>query len=171
MSHRYLLPCPGCHQPLPVSTTQAGETLTCGCGRVATIPTLREIKALPLAPSAVADIRTRSTWSVQRGLVFVSGALLIAASVLAYWQIAPRRRALDIRRPDFVELTIDVQQLTPLQAWDAWEHFRDQKLEFRDTPKFIENRAKYRELSYYLYTAAAGACLGSALILGSTLWR
>jgi hypothetical protein len=78
---------------------------------------------------------------------------------------------LNIRQPAFREIDIDVQQLTPVQAWEAWEHFRQQKLEFRTTPDYLKNRARYRELSLYLYTAWVAAAAGVLLIAGSMLIR
>ncbi len=43
--------------------------------------------------------------------------------------------------------------------------FRQQKLDFRLTPEFLENRAQYRELSIYLYAAWVVAAVGLLLVV------
>jgi hypothetical protein len=151
-----------------VANSQAGEAISCACGQTVDVPTLRELRTLPTADASAPG--TRPAWSVARGALFVAGALMIASAALAVWQIAPRRARLEVSQPTFAELEFDVQTLSPLQAWDAWEHFRAQKLEYRATPKFIEERAKYRELSYYLYAAVAAGAIGLLLMAASLVW-
>jgi hypothetical protein len=153
----------------PVSPTQAGETLTCACGRTLTVPTLREIRSLePLEQADRAP--TSSDWNVQKGSLFVGGALLLAIAALATWRLLPQRQALNTSQPAFQEISFDVHDLDPLQAWEYWEYLRKQTLEFRMTPEFLENRAKYRELSYLLYAVWAAAAVGLALIAASLVW-
>lgn len=167
---RYLLPCPQCSRQIAVKPTQAGDPIHCDCGFTNTAPTLAEIKQLEPEPVADTADKPRRRWSVQRGIAFTLGAYLLIAAGLVQWRIAPQRAALDIRQPAFKEINFDVQRLQPLDAWEAWLHFRDQKLEYRATPEYLENRVKYRELSYYLYAGWLAAALGLAAILGAILW-
>jgi hypothetical protein len=150
---------------------QAGETIFCGCGAAVEVPTLRELRSLEPAVFQASDrSRPAGRWSAERGIAFTTGALLILAAAITHWQIAPRRAVLEIRQPAFQEINFDVQRLSPLQAWEAWEHFRDEKLEYRVTPQYLENRAKHRELSYYLYAAWTAAAIGLATIIASLAW-
>ncbi len=170
MTNQYSLPCPACSQTHRVGLIQAGESLTCACGATIVVPTLRELRQLaPIMDSA--DARAKSGgWSPQRGLLFVSGFLLLVAAGLIQWQIGSRRAALDVLRPELQEINFDIQKLTPIQSWEAWTHFRDQKLEYRETPEFVANRAKFLELSYYLKLGAALALVGIGLIVASLIW-
>jgi hypothetical protein len=134
-----------------------------------TVPTLREIRLLE--PLDALDSRQASPdWNVQRGLLFVGGVLLLAVASLATWRILPQRQTLNIARPAFKEIDFDVQRLNPLEAWDAWNHLRQQTLEFRVTPEYLENRTKHRELSMYLYAAWAAAAVGLALMVAAVVW-
>jgi hypothetical protein len=169
MSTRFKLPCDQCSHVHPISPTQAGETLSCDCGHSILVPTLREIRALEPLERPDAE-HTSPDWNVQRGLLFVGGALLLAIAALATWRIWPQRDALVTTQPAFQEINFDVQRLNPNEAWDAWEHLRQQTLEFRVTPEYLSNRKKYRELSYLLYAAWSGAAIGLVMIGGSLLW-
>ena len=137
------------------------------------VPPLREIRSLPVASEPDATSRgRRAGWSAARGAVFVAGLLLVAVGALVQWRVGPERARLNINRPVIEEVTIDdVQRLTPREAWEAWVRFRDQKLEFRPTPKYLENRSQYREYSYYLYAGWAAAAAGVIAILVSLVAR
>jgi hypothetical protein len=169
MPQQFKLPCPQCSTPHIVSQSQAGESLSCGCGKSLVVPTLRELRTLEPAVEAHTPDGAPD-WDIQRGLLFVGGALLITIGALITWRVLPQRQALNIRQPTFQEIDFDVQMLTLLQAWEAWEHFRQQKLEFRATPEFLENREQFRELSIYLYVAWALATIGLLLVVGTALW-
>ena len=166
MSQRYKLPCPSCSSILPVATTQAGETLTCSCGEPVLVPTLRELKQLDTVDDETGTPKT-SGWNPLRGGLFVSGIVLIAIAGIGHWRIDAQRRVLDIEQPEFQEMTFDVQTLTPMRAWEAWTHFRSRSLEFRDTPEFVANRQKHRELTAYLYGFWTSAALGAILVVVS----
>jgi hypothetical protein len=46
---KYLLPCP-CGQSVEVEPGQAGQTVVCACGKTLLVPTMLQVKALPVAP-------------------------------------------------------------------------------------------------------------------------
>jgi hypothetical protein len=168
MPARYQLACPNCSTVHTVSPAQAGETLACDCGHPLAVPTLRELRTRePVV--AEGDARRSADWNLWQGLLFVGGAILIVIGALTTWRILPQRQALDLQRPEFREIDFNVQMLSLPQAWQAWEHFREQKLEFRTTPEYLENRERYRELSGYLYAAWGVAAVGLTLI-GTALW-
>ena len=169
---RRKLPCPKCSAILPVSTVQAGELMDCSCGAAVQVPTLRELRLLDTldadSPKATAK---RTNWSTTQGYLFVAGLLCLLAAAIAHSRLAPRRTALDIRQPEFQELKVDLQTVKPSEAWDIWQYFREQKLEFRPTPRFLKNRAEHRSLSLQLYAAWALGGLGAALAASSLLIR
>lgn len=166
----YRLPCPHCDHVWSVATPQAGDTLKCVCGHEFVVPTMRDLRQLELVESATAPEAAGATWRIEQGITFVVGCLLIFAAGFTHWRITPQRAALPIERPPFEALDRDVQQIPLMEVWQAWEHFRDNKLDYRTTPQFIENRAKYRELSYYLYAGWTAGAIGLALIAISIVW-
>jgi len=169
---RRKLPCPQCQSILPVSTVQAGELIRCACGASVQVPTLRELRLLDTLEPAAAKARgNRPAWTPAQGYLFVAGCLLLLVAGIAHARISPRRTALDIRQPEFQELQVDLQTVKPAEAWDIWQFFREQKLEFRPTPKFLKNREEHRGLSLQLYAAWAAGAVGLALAAGSLLIR
>ena len=46
---KYLLPC-DCGQDVEIETSQAGQTVACGCGQMLTVPSMLKIKTLPNVP-------------------------------------------------------------------------------------------------------------------------
>ena len=170
MTLRYRLPCPNCNGHLDVAPPQAGENLRCHCGASVVVPTLRELRRLPPVEPPVADQRNRPGWDLLRGTLFVVGMLLLASGLLAHLKISPQRQRLDLARPAFRELNFDIQVLTPVQAWEAWDYFRQQDLETRLTPRYLENRAKHRTLTYYLLSAWTFVGAGAALAIAAVAW-
>ena len=167
MSQQFKLPCPSCDQSIAIATTQAGESLTCDCGETIVVPTLREIRQLEPLNADAAPAATGTGWDPIRGGLFVTGIVLIAIGAYGHFRIQPMRNALNIEKPSFRELDFDVQTLTPMQAWEAWDHFRRQSLEFRSTPVFLANRERHRELSLYIYLFWGCASVGLALATAS----
>ena len=168
MPDRYLLPCPNCSRKLAVALVQAGERVSCECGTDVEVPTMRELRVLAPAEELV---ETPSTgWNTVRGWLFVSGVVLILLAGLAHWQINPMRKMLDIRAPQYQELNIDLDAVSLGEAWTAWKFFRDAKLDYRNTPGFVANRKRHRELSYFIYTAWAAAAVGFGLLVTAVAW-
>mgnify|MGYP001821743924 CR=1 FL=1 len=171
MTQRYRLPCPHCADHLEVALPQAGETLSCVCGAQVVVPALRELRRLDPVADTLATSDRSHNWDLRRGSLFVTGMLLLAAGLVAHARIYPQRQQLDTSRPAFRELNFDIQTLTPLPAWEAWEFFRKQDLGVRTTPQYLEHRAKHRKLSYFLIGAWASAGLGAGLAGLSLVWR
>ena len=171
MSQQFKLPCPACQQPFIVSPTEAGETRICPCGEKTVVPTLRAIRQLePIESESSSSGPTRG-WNAMRGTLFVAGILLLAIGAYGHFRMAPLRQDLNTEQPDFEELSIDVQTLTPMQAWEAWDHFRRQSLQYRDTPEFLADRERFEELSFYLYLFWGSALIGIGLVITSLLLR
>jgi hypothetical protein len=74
-----------CGRQLPVDLGQAGEQLTCVCGTNVSVPTLRQLRQLPLAAAAEAAPTAGRTWGARQGaiaasLIFATLSLLGAAA-------------------------------------------------------------------------------------------
>jgi hypothetical protein len=164
MTQRYRLPCPSCARSFEVATPQAGETLVCDCGAQILVPKLRELRQLEPAETAEERPLPSENWNPIRGSLFVLGMLLMAAGIYASFRIQQERKQLNLTRPAFRELTYDVQELTPLEAWEWWDYFRKDDLRFRTTPQYLEERAKHKTLGRYLIGTGSIAGLGLILV-------
>jgi hypothetical protein len=125
MSQIYLLPC-SCGQKVRVANSQAGGQVTCVCGRSLGIPTLRDLKALELAPEERKNKPARA-WNRIQGAIFASGLFLAAIGgtligyyLLKYAQLRTSGMAQD-RSSDFAKaMTAQIDTLTPVQALELW---------------------------------------------------
>ena len=170
MMQRYRLPCPSCARCFEVATPQAGETLSCECGAQILVPKLRELRQLELVEDAEERQPTSENWNPTRGSLFVLGMLLMASGIYASFRIQQERKQLDITRPEFHELSYDVQDLTPSTAWEWWDYFRLNDMRYRVTPQYLENRAKDQTLGRYLIGTCAITGLGLILVGVSFIW-
>ncbi len=73
MAQTYLLTTPD-GEEVHVESSQAGETITTASGKTVEVPTLRELKKLPLVEKEEAPVRR--DWSVGQSILFVVGLLL-----------------------------------------------------------------------------------------------
>jgi hypothetical protein len=165
MSDRYQITCTACSQPVVVSTGQAGNTTACACGARVAVPTLLQLKRMPRVDDVHGSVRPSAPWTPVNGFLFASGFLLAAIGVYLMVWFGAHRAKLDIRRPKFPELPFDLKDVTLTQAWDSWaKHLRHMKLEFRQTPQYLENRRRHAILTRYMYFAGGLAITGSGLI-------
>jgi hypothetical protein len=93
----YLLSC-SCGQQIRVSSVQAGETLRCACGAPLQVPSMRELRALPLAADEqVGKTRRGSVWEDRHRVAFlfvlVAIGALAGAGYLAAQLPPPERQA------------------------------------------------------------------------------
>lgn len=162
MTALYQLPCTNCQKPLQVSVTQAGEELPCPCGTKVLVPTLREIKKLEVVADDQGISNTERTWTPAQGSLFAAGILLTAIGVYMHFRISAARDAIDISRPEFVELEMDIQELTPFEAWKSWENIEKNigQFKYRPTPEFLKRRKVHANLTLYRYFSWALAAVG-----------
>jgi hypothetical protein len=128
--NKYLLPCRCGHQHV-VEPRQAGESVSCPCGVVLTIPTLLEMMALEPAPEESRS-PTKAVWGWRQGMSFlgiVSVLVAIGLGILFYqWRPVPPIDTID---PEKVQQK--ARELTPVQTWGMWEGMKRQGLGFVDT--------------------------------------
>lgn len=89
MAQTYLLTTPD-GEEVHVESSQAGETITTASGKTVEVPTLRELKKLPLVEKE--EVPTRREWSVGQSILFVVGLLLLigcSVSTAFLYRITP----------------------------------------------------------------------------------
>jgi len=115
----YLLSC-SCGQQTRVSSVQAGETVRCGCGLPLSVPSMRELRSLPLAPDESA--RKSASWDDRHRVAFVLVLLAIGALAAAGYlaaQLPPLER--QVTPQDVDEW---VQTSTPDEAIGMFEDLK-----------------------------------------------
>jgi len=109
-----------CGRKLAVEIGQAGETIPCECGNAVAVPTLRQLRQLPLAGSEAAAAN-KAAWGVRQGATAVG---LIAAAVCL--SVAGWSRLSEPTLPEFNATAWeqfaeqDIASLTPAAAWQRW---------------------------------------------------
>lgn len=87
-STKYLLPCE-CGQSIVIEVGQAGQLVTCACGKAQEAPTMRGIRALAPAEAENKQLATteRPVWSPLQGSLFATGVMLLvlAGGAAAYF--------------------------------------------------------------------------------------
>src|SRR5690606_202560 len=85
MPKQYLLTTPDGEQ-VPVQEKHAGGRITTPSGKQVEVPTLRELKKLPLAPETPATARDASSgreWTRELGLLFSGGLAVVAIGLVS----------------------------------------------------------------------------------------
>lgn len=124
---RYLLPC-SCGQKTPVFISAAGTEVTCVCGKILPVPSIRGLRELELEALKTADsprpTTTYAGWDI-RGIVFVIG--LLAALVgfgLAGWHgyVWSQVDTTNHEHVFLEEIEHRIDEQSPLQLLDIWKH-------------------------------------------------
>jgi len=79
---KYLLPCQ-CGQSVEVEPGQAGQTVVCGCGENLLVPSMLQVKALPMVPEKSVSPREKTSVSYRVPLAIFVPFLGIVCMVLA----------------------------------------------------------------------------------------
>ena len=120
---KYLVEC-SCGNKLPVDIGQAGGRVTCSCGNLVDVPTLRQLRHLP-QDTAVVE-RPVSTWSPRKGLITAS---LILAGVLTIvnaisWFTQPKIPEFNAAQYNQM-VAVHLERMTPVDGWNQWVgHYR-----------------------------------------------
>ena len=118
---KHLVPCT-CGRTLAADAAQAGETLHCECGALVAVPTLRQLRQMPIARDEHAtSARVRPAWGAAQGVAAV--CLIVAALSLVVagylWLTEPTLPTFDA--PANIQLVgRRIDQLTPVEAWRRW---------------------------------------------------
>jgi hypothetical protein len=171
---QYLLPCGACGEKHAIEPRQAGRKISCGCGAVLEVPSLRGIRELAHTEPTKTR-RAGPTWSPARGIAFVIGmlvaviGLLVAGYALLVWL------NLDTSEPlpeDLTAACASIDQKTPEETLLLWqEEIRNRGIGPYQVPGYIVARAWAR---FFGMIAIVGVCLtvtGAAASASSVLLR
>lgn len=172
---KYLLPCT-CGQSVVIDVGQAGQQVTCTCGRTQEAPTMRGVRALPIAEEAsAADAKVRESrpaWSSLQGALFGAGFLLafIALCLAGYNGLVYSQIHVHEPPPSAIEAADNrFNALRPHEMFDVYIAARDKGIGPQLTPDYVHaKRAKehYRNLMLYsLGGAVAGLALAASAFL------
>ena len=159
MTQQYLLPC-ACGEKLRVAPAQAGGQVTCGCGQCLTVPTLRGLKALELAPDKT-PAPAAPGWSTIHGLIF-SISLVVAASGLvtcAYnlWLYSSVLGLTVDRTEEWIAMErAPIDKLTPVQALEFLKGNIQACIQNEASPEWVIAK---RVAARYLFWVKVGGCL------------
>lgn len=125
MVSQYLLKCPVCQHPHPVSIRQAGESFVCSeCQAKVAVPSMSGIRALPPVTESSSTSKTKREWSHRQGVLFTSGLLALiifgAASGISFRQ----GLRLDVEVPEdqikAEEARENVDTMGAAELWYIW---------------------------------------------------
>jgi hypothetical protein len=114
----HLLSCGSCGKALPVELGQAGGQIRCPCGATLDVPTLRQLRQLPIASAPAAETRR---WSASKGALaacLVVTGLLVAVAAWSRWSEPVVQPFDPVKRNREMEQAVD--GLTPAQGWSVW---------------------------------------------------
>ena len=168
MTDRYQLRCE-CGQELEICERQAGQELVCSCGKNSVIPTLRQIRELPLAAPAVAASRPSTAWSYQRGILFSLGTLLLLTCLPMLAYVGWQRSQVDLSQPelDKIEYQVDIDLLSPVDTLELWGFITTQSLFRNESPLHIQNRENAERLGWLMLVAGVLTVGGLIMVLVS----
>lgn len=123
-----ILRCP-CGQPHYVSSSQAGQQLTCtSCGKQVTVPTLRELRDLPDAAATVSQPATStSVWKTWRGPTMATFVALFLITGGMSLRFTLQRLNIDTSYDEETEIELGEQlfdQYGPDALSMTWEQYQ-----------------------------------------------
>jgi hypothetical protein len=170
----YLLPCP-CGQKTRITAPQAGEQVTCVCGKSLVVPTLRGIRQLEPAPEA-ARSAAGGGWTRIHGITFSAGlaiasvgVVLLAIYGLKYIQLGASGYTRDITDA-VVKLEKDrIAKLQPTDALKEWNDDLKDGLGEPEEPPWIRANKVMAGYSSWLRGATAALIAGCGLAIVALL--
>ncbi|MFM7070981.1 MAG: hypothetical protein ACKO38_04195 [Planctomycetota bacterium] len=175
MSARYLVAC-GCGATVAASPGQAGQEARCECGRMISIPLLRELRSLPqVEPPAVSKAANgrRSAVSVAdtslRGRVIYAGFLLTILATLLGGVLLVARSRIGIEWSQELQSQADSQVIDSMNAdemFQAWHTMHTQGLGEKAPTSFMINRNNRAMLGRFATWTLAIAAVAAAGTIG-----
>lgn len=173
MAQTYLLKTPD-GEVVHVETSQAGETITTPSGKQVEVPTLRELKKLPLVEPENPTVQRK--WSLEQSILLVIGLLIAFASlgaILMFTVIFPAplqtiETDLPAEMVEMIEGDIDTWKLDRmLDFWDfaTEKDVMDQLRSNGGIDRFYIDTARNRQMS--LIGSVVGLVVGLALMITS----
>ena len=157
---QYLLTC-DCGETLKVEQRQAGSAMECSCGRNLAVPTLGQLRDLPVATSLDAEVGTPG-WSLRQGVFYAAGIIITLTSAIAIVTLLVLISRLKTDRPTY-SFDRTIESLSPQEAWSAWKELSAGEPSSRRTPDHIAARQYRRYLYVGLVISGIVAGMGVAL--------
>ena len=152
--------------------------MTCACGQRLSVPTLRGLRQLSLAPPESPG-RSVATWGRVHGVLFASGLLIASVGVflvstylfryaqIRYAQVGGKRLTVDRSAEVTTAMASEIDKLTPVRALDLWNtEVLTEGLGQAQKPLWIA--AKERLAQYATWMKIGGAVLTAGLLLSIT---
>jgi hypothetical protein len=162
----YLLNC-SCGHPLKVAVSQAGDELSCSCGRNVIVPRLRELTKLPVAPSNGGDTipHLPAKWSRWKGALFATGLPITVLALGFAIHYVRLQRAFKIERPVLSDMkyAVNMMDLNPSDAWTIWKEISADRLPPRPQNNYIARRDAARLMEERARIAFGIALFGAVL--------
>lgn len=152
---------------------QAGEELSCDCGRKITVPRLRELAKLPVAPSpgGGAPPSRKRKWSRIQGILFAIGVPLTVLALGFAANYLRLHRLFKIERPALAEFkyAVNMLEISPTEAWTIWKDISGDRLPTRPQNDYIARRDAARLMTQRANIALGFAVAGGLMTLTSFL--
>jgi len=168
MPKQYLLTTPDGEQ-VPVQEKQAGERVTTPSGKQVEVPTLRELKKLPLAPESPTAERAAASaqgWTRELGLLFSAGLAiaaigLVAIGVLSY--LTPVHIEYPVAKQEVISKELDNVPMSDLLEF--WNQSQDPQIfeNLRGQMTGYYNHLALRQVFFY---SIAGCGIGVLIGFG-----
>jgi hypothetical protein len=171
---KYLLPCAQCGAELPIDVSQAGQRVACGCGAQVEAPTMRGIRQLPRADAGAEREEAAPYWSQQQGMLFASGAAMLAIGLLVCVYLLWRRSLLETERPEdrYQQLEEgEIDKMSPLDLWPIWQGMRSERLSRTDTPLYLANQQQAQQFLVLAIVSAGAAAVGLCVLVSAFFVR
>ncbi len=173
---RYLVPCT-CGRKIPVSTSQAGDALSCECGQTFPAPNLRELRRLETAPDVAPPPRRRLAWGQVQGALFATGGVLLLLGVIVLGVVGMQRSYLVTDKPPIIPELLDqylaeIDNNTPVQNFELWQkEVLEEGLSREHVPHFVYHRRIDERMKLVMIGAGVVSALGLGLIASTFFLR
>jgi hypothetical protein len=158
-----------------VEATQAGETVSCTCGKVLTVPALRLVRQFPIADMDTArPRRPRRSWTRTRRLLFAAGlALLFGGAATAIYNQALRTRLVteEFSWDVLDEAHASIDGSSPTETFEFWKVFRESEIGPYSPPLFVVHRLISAHLRRYVVAGLSVAGMGLFVMLVALVAR
>ena len=170
MSNRYLLPC-SCGQKLRVAVAQAGEQLTCGCGKTHVVPTLRGMRQLEMAPLETTSKKTLA-WTPVHGAIFSLSLLAVAAGLAIATYFIWRSSQVSGFTPDRSSEVVKqdwerIDKLSPEETLNEWTETTASGIGKEVTPVWVAARQALVSYRRWITAGTLAAAVGLIAAVGT----
>jgi len=166
----YLLPC-SCGQKTRITAAQAGAQVACVCGQSLSVPTLRGIRQLEVAPPEAAA-RHSASWSPIHGVLFASGLAIASIGLvfLAFYGLRYIQLGGHPITRDITDVVVKAEQqridkLTPTEALAEWSENLKEGLGEPEEPPWVKANKVMAGYKAYIRASVIALAVGAVLAI------